>query len=522
MFKQREIFFEGFNMPSEHQNAINLRPVSEVRGPTPEAKVLNPFSIPNELSADDNALAAPLPTISPDAIADYLTDGFWQDVGGSRHSHSSTLNANGFIKVDLTSLNATGLAAARWALETWTMTTGIVFTEVNIGANISFEDTLNDPYGDAWASSSLVHIASDWNSWDQDADSYFYQTYLHEIGHALGLGHAGDYDGVADYQTDSTGGGDNHYLNDSWQMTVMSYFSTYENTTVDYWGSGTYLATPMLADILAIQDLYGNLGGRQLGNTIWGEGSNAGGYLGDNLTADRGFIIVDDGGEDTIDFSSETANQTVDLSSESISSVGGHTGNMIIMRDTIIENFKSGSGNDSITGNLADNKIWGGGGTDVIKGKDGIDVIRGGTGNDVLNGNGKSDLLLGEDGNDTLRGGNGKDILKGGDDNDFLMGGIGRDQLFGGSGNDTFVFKDGWAVDVVRDFEDDIDTISLDSSLWGGNLTIAQVIALYGSSNVANNGNGGTHVELDFGGGDIFKIHGITDVNDLLNDISIF
>ncbi len=460
------------------------------------------------------ALSAPLPTFSVDEIALYLSNGYW---GGTSHSHSGNLTANGSISINITALNTTGQNAARWALETWTMTTGIVFSFVTSGAGITFDDEV---LGSAYAGSSYVNIGKDWNSWNQGADSYFYQTYMHEIGHALGLGHGGNYNGGADYETD--GSGDNHYLNDSWQMTVMSYFDTRENTTVagSGWSWGTYLATPMIADILAIQNLYGNLGGRQLGDTIWGEGSNVGGYLGSYLTAERGFTVVDDGGIDTINFSSVTANMRVDLNPETISDVGGLVGNMIIMRDTIIEKFISGSGNDDITGNIANNVIWGGGGADVIRGGFGDDIIRGGAGNDTLNGNRKHDMLIGEGGNDILRGGGGRDKLDGGAGNDRLEGGIGRDKLVGGTGADTFVFKDGWAVDRVSDFEDDVDTIELHSALWGGGLTIQQVLDTYGSV-VGNNGNGGVHIELDFGGGDILKIHGITDVNALLDDITI-
>ena len=222
---------------------------------------------------------------SPTEIASYLTDGFWSYWGGSRHSHSTTLNNNGSIKVDITALTATGQAAAQWALQSWEMVSGITFTYVTSGADITFDDS--DPSG-AYASSTHVNIPTSWNSWDQDDDSYYYQTFMHEIGHALGLGHAGAYDaslGPTDYATDGSGG--NHYLNDSWQMSVMSYFSTQENTTVTSWPYQTYLLTPMIADILAIWDLYGTPTDVRLGATIYGEGSTAGGYYDTDLTAVR-------------------------------------------------------------------------------------------------------------------------------------------------------------------------------------------------------------------------------------------
>ena len=57
----------------------------------------------------------------------------------------------------------------------------------------------------AWAT---ITISSDWITTDGGAndgktgiDSYGYQTYIHEIGHALGLGHQGPYNGSASYST---------------------------------------------------------------------------------------------------------------------------------------------------------------------------------------------------------------------------------------------------------------------------------------------------------------------------------
>ncbi len=464
--------------------------------------------------------SAPLPTYTNDQISDFLV---YNWLGGA----SFNIGAARVITVNITALTAAGQQLATWALEAWSMVTGITFNQVTGSAGITFDDNQSGAFAGPSSYSgqggtiysSTVNVGTGWlSSYGTGIDSYSFQTYMHEIGHAMGLDHAGNYNGSADYRTDSTQPGDNHYLNDSWQATVMSYFSQGTAGT----GSYNYLLTPMIADILAMQTLYGTAGTLRTGDTTYGEGSNAGGYYDSNLGATASFTIIDDGGYDKIKFSSVTADMRVNLNPETISDVGGLVGNMIIMRDTIIETFISGSGNDDITGNIANNVLWGGGGNDVIRGDFGNDIIRGGTGNDVLNGNRKHDMLIGEGGNDILRGGGGRDRLDGGAGNDRLEGGIGRDKLVGGTGNDTFVFKQGWAVDRVSDFEDNVDTIELHSSLWGGGaMTVAQLIATYGTGNVANNGNGGQHVELDFGNGDILKIHGITDVNALLNDITL-
>jgi Ca2+-binding RTX toxin-like protein len=75
------------------------------------------------------------------------------------------------------------------------------------------------------------------------------------------------------------------------------------------------------------------------------------------------------------------------------------------------ENVIMGAGNDSVTGNAADN------------------VINGGDGNDSLNGG---------DGNDTLIGGAGNDFVVGGNGIDILVGSTGRDSLYGEAGDDGF------------------------------------------------------------------------------------
>ncbi len=482
-----------------------------------------------------------LPTLTNDEIATYLTDGYWADSGVIRHSFP--VSPSGTLTIDMSTVAAAGQFLATKALEAWTMISGINFSITNTGgADIVFTDDIEyangvsgpeaNPYGgSAWyvpsgeAVDGFVNISTNWLlEYGTTLGDYSFSTYMHEIGHALGLGHAGNYDGSGAYATDGTG--DNDYLNDSWQATLMSYFSPFENTSItadwDYFGAGaTPLMTPMVADILAMWDLYGTPTTLRTGDTTYGVGSNAGGYYDTYLQADTAFTIVDNGGIDKINFSDVTANQRVDLTPEAISDVGGRVGNMIIMRDTIIEKFISGTGNDDITGNDADNMLWGNGGNDVIRGGRGEDVIRGGAGNDTLHGNQKNDKLIGEGGNDILRGGNRRDRLDGGDGDDRLEGGRGRDKLLGGDGADTFVFKQGWAVDRVSDFEVNTDTIELDSALWGGGLSFQDILDTYGTSNVANNGNAGTHVELDFGGGDVLKIHGISDANLLLDYITI-
>ncbi len=144
--------------------------------------------------------------------------------------------------------------------------------------------------------------------------------------------------------------------------------------------------------------------------------------------------------------------------------------------------------NDRIFGARGDDYLDGNIGADVLSGGMGSDTIIGGTGNDQLSGGlGNDDLDLG-DGQDTGNGGAGVDAISGGAGNDVLYGGSGADTLEGGSGNDslwgesgadTFIYRSGGGSDVIEDFEVGVDTLVLDQSIWGGNMTAEEVVDTY-------------------------------------------
>ncbi|NNL36189.1 MAG: hypothetical protein HKP35_10245, partial [Silicimonas sp.] len=277
--------------------------------------------------------------------------------------------------------------------------------------DIVFDDEQSGAYATSTVSggviqTSFVNIDSAWAGGSARTDGYFYQTYLHEIGHALGLGHAGNYNGSASYGTDAL------YLNDSWQASVMSYFHQVENTWLN--ADFAYAITPMMADIIAIQNLYGAPSANQ-GDTIYGDGGNTGTYLDTALGLSNpvAFTVFDTGGTDLFDFSSYSAHQVMDLRQEAFSDLAGLDGNIGIARGTIIENGRTGGGNDVITGNAAANGLSAGSGDDTINGGAGNDALSGGSGLDNLDGGDGFDLIDGGPGDNTLNGGAGADLLIG-------------------------------------------------------------------------------------------------------------
>jgi serralysin len=323
------------------------------------------------------------PVFTNDQIADQLARGYWD--GSELRFNVST---GGSLTVDITGLTAAGQALARQALQTWSEITGVTFVETSSSAaNIYFTD--DDPDGGAFTeirsengtfvTSMLVNVDQSWlqqppNGSGSSIGSYTYQAYLHEIGHALGLGHAGNYNETATYPYDAL------YQNDSWATSVMSYFDQTESTYFNNQGfSRLYVVTPMVADILAVQQLYGLSTTTRAGNTTYGFNSTAG--INPIYNAQQyslsaiAYTIFDAGGTDTLDYSGYSVAQRIDLNPEQFSNIGGKIGNVTIARGTIIENAIGGSSADVIIGNSAAN---------VLTGRAGIDRLTGGSGNDTF------------------------------------------------------------------------------------------------------------------------------------------
>jgi serralysin len=147
-------------------------------------------------------------------LGNYLVSGYWQP----RHWASNS------VSVNITGLTAGEQILAISALNAWHEVANISFTFTSGAANITYNHNgsstavTSDTFSGTSLTSATVDISSNW--WpNTNIYSYMYQTYIHETGHALGLGHEGPYDGSATY------GVNNIYTNDTWQWSVMSYNS---------------------------------------------------------------------------------------------------------------------------------------------------------------------------------------------------------------------------------------------------------------------------------------------------------
>ena len=375
------------------------------------------------------------------------------------------------LTYDISALSNEAKTLALMAMDAWAEVSGLTFTAAAAGANpdIDFNENTRANGGRQAVTRSTISLANDtiisatvtvsanWSTnFDGSANyalnSYRYQTYIHEVGHALGLGHSGPYNGQL---VDEAGVSYHAYNQDAWNYTVMSYRDQGEAGT----GTPRLVLAPQLVDIIAIQNFYGANGQTRSGDSVYGFNSTETGVLDfEGTFFNQGIrppslAIYDAGGTDTLDFSGYSANQVISLVEGSFSSIGDNinTGdpedplinNIAIAVGTVIENAIGGSGDDSFIGNDSDNVFTGNGGNDGLVMAGGDDIVFGGAGNDTIYGQDGDDQLYGEGGIDRLFGGDGDDILDGGADIDVLVAGDGNDTVIGGDGNDTIYAEGG-------------------------------------------------------------------------------
>lgn len=410
--------------------------------------------------------------------------------------------------------------------------------------------------GDVWFNSTSRNYD------DPVRGNYAYFTFLHEIGHALGLKHPHEPESFGNMPLDK----------DHLSFTVMSYRS-YANMDIDEGGytngDNHFPQTFMLYDIAALQHMYGANFSARNGDTVykWNPASGAvsvNGTPSQSPPANKIYMTVwDGGGTDTYDFSLYTTSLKIDLEPGAWIDTGGlqrvetfgppdsgapgAIANALLYKGdqrSLIEKAIAGSGDDILLGNAGPNELRGGRGDDTLDGRGGADVMAGGDGTDTYHADDTGDRIVETAGGgyDTVyvtaavykldphvetafarRPDGGQQITGNAQANTLYPTSAGRNVLDGGGGADTMhgsEYGDTFYVDNPGDDVNEalagragevdlvISTISYAIGYYIENLTLSGSRAINGTGNSRANvltGNPAANILDGLGGADVMK-----------------
>lgn len=349
-------------------------------------------------------------------------------------------------------------ASIRRAFAAWEAVCNIDFVEVRDSSQVDIRlgmdaiDGASRVVGQAsWRSTGGILFDAEirFDSADFTGSKSIYAVALHEIGHAIGLGH---YNGAAAIMNSFTGTVSSLTASDIagaraiYGYMRLAFAGTSANEKYDL---------HLSARAVAVSTGSGN-------NVVFGGSGN------DSIAGGTGRdLLVGNAGNDFI-----RGELSYSSSIGSADRLLGGTGDDLM---------HGGGGSDYMYGQWGNDRLYGGFGNDLVYGGFGADLLVGSYGNDILYGATPSKLaaswggaaisvqrdgvtgrsinqswsmtgspqvtdfasnrLYGGPGNDLLFGGAGNDVLSGDAGNDRLYGVGGRDTLSGGSGMDVFIFS---------------------------------------------------------------------------------
>lgn len=241
----------------------------------------------------------------------------------------------------------------------------------DVSGGVTYYDSVNNSNGALATVNVFINNTANTNGSKADANTlyaggYGFYTLIHETGHALGLKHPGNYNGLS-------GSGEAPFIPAAWdnrEFSVMSY--------IDDQNAKVSSQTPALLDVAAIQSLYGARTASTSKTTSFG---SAGEFKAS---------VLSNGAQNVLDLSQQTADCVVSLAPGTLSSIGTRTDgtaahdNLAIPFGYAVKQVIGGTGNDVIIGNGGDDVLMGGGGNDTFIGLDNHGAIYGGSGTDTL------------------------------------------------------------------------------------------------------------------------------------------